>query len=513
MSDTTSTLEAPDANAGPLKIYFPPLTGLPEVGQPLHELSAGLFMALDGDPDVPPFDTNGYDTVYTQRVGDVNAEIVAHKISPTSFQASDTSVLVGDYSAMGTFSDWQLTLGGSGPILCMAIPVTTGTLTIKNTGATFPMDNSTASIQVHAQYLPQSPTNNGTPNNLVLQTDPPVVEVLELTFAGTAPDSGVVDLMKTCLQDWFNANLVQFDYVFNVANLNMTAAKGQFQWLMPTKVDYAYQDGRTADTSYFATLAMVTPGPWSGYVQQINASAIPGDSAHAAFSISSARVLSQIVLPSLAQSWNVDKSYFKLSNNNTEIDNTQNIPLAGVKVGAITYNPEITTLNVSINATQLVITSLIHTNVSPGIDSYVSNTAYLTLALKTGTDGTQYLTYASAKPALTNHWMETATWIIVTEAIVAVVGLIAAGVASVVLEGVALVVALVVIGIVAGLAAATPQIIAAVMNGAIGEGVPNLGDLVTAATDTVSWPGSSGLTLSEVVLNGALQLVGNPTPA
>ena len=501
--------------SGVYRLQMPPLKDLPSIGPLTHQVHSPLVRSLTAGSPLPPFDTNGYDTVYTQRVSDVNRQIVRQKVSPTAFSASDSTVLVGKYNVVGTFSDWQITLGGAGPILRMAVPVPTGTLTIEGSGATFPMDNSVCEIEVHAQYLPQPPAKNGTPSNLVLNTNStgnPVVEVMELNFTGTAPDSGVVDLMKTGLADWFNANLVQFDYVFNVANLGATADTGAFQWLMPQAVSYAYQDGLTADTSFFAALAMVTAPPYSGQVQQINASAIPDGTATAAFSISQQQMLSQIVLPALAQSWKVAPSNFVINNDGTEIDATQNITLAGVKVGAITYTPEITQLSVVVNATEIVVTTLVHTNISPGIDSYVSNTAYLTLGLQTGADGNQYLTYSQVKPALTNHWVDTATWIIITEAIIAIIGVVAAGVATGVLEGIQLAVALIIIGIVAGLAAATPQIIAAIYNNELSGVVPNLGDLISAVSDTVEWPGGSGLTLSEVVINGALQLVGNPTP-
>ena len=55
-----------------------------------------------------------------------------------------------------------------------------------------------------------------------------------------------------------------FDHVFATAILNDTAANGDFQWMMPTAVSYAYVDLKSAHDGILAVLCMTAAGGGTG---------------------------------------------------------------------------------------------------------------------------------------------------------------------------------------------------------------------------------------------------------
>ena len=65
-------------------------------------------------------DTFGWDTVFALRVDDVNKAIISGKSTPTTFSQSVNN---GEVVASGTFTDWQICMGGDGKLLHLALPI------------------------------------------------------------------------------------------------------------------------------------------------------------------------------------------------------------------------------------------------------------------------------------------------------------------------------------------------------------------------------------------------------
>ena len=97
--------------------------------------------------------TLGWDTTYVLRVSDVNAVLESSPNVPKTF-----SIVVDpeeNYKASGNFGPWQIGLGGSGGIVFLAIPITTGSMT--SGSKEYSMKGAIAYISVKLKYIPQIP--------------------------------------------------------------------------------------------------------------------------------------------------------------------------------------------------------------------------------------------------------------------------------------------------------------------------------------------------------------------
>lgn len=478
--------------------------------------------------------TLGWDTTYVLRVSDVNAVLEQSPDVPKRFDIVVDPV--ENYKASGEFGPWQIGLGGSGGIVFLAIPITTGSMT---TGEKeYSMNGAIAYISVKLKYIPQLPPAAGTLTqvagavaaftNQIAETDDlktdtsdrsesdPAVVVQNLVFLDKPPATYIRALMIGALQEWFVANLVQFAYIFATVNLNKKAADLEFQWLQPTYTGYAYFDGNTEENAYFSILNMTDGRSPDGLSHQIAPRSIPTGS-RAGFNISMQRYMEKVIFPGLVKGFpNATSSSFTLKNNNTIIDNTEYIKCEDVRVGLIDYTPYIHDFILQVVGNEIQIYTKTVTNISPGIRSVVENTSYQTIVVVTKPDGSQTLDFAETQPPRTSSYIDKDTWITITELIVSIAGAIAGVVAGVVIKGAAkIIMACVIIGIVFALAAATPELIAAVAGGGAAAKLPPIDLMVLNATSPVRWPGAAEFTLDTAYLNGAFQLGGNPhiTPA
>jgi hypothetical protein len=432
-------------------------------------------------------------------------------------------------------------LGGSGGIVFLAIPITTGSMT--SGSKEYSMNGAIAYISVKLKYIPQIPKGTQSKEGLakvlakvsanvfasleftneVLEIDDlkadtkdrsdmdPAVVVQNLIFMDKPPTTYIRALMIGALQEWFTANIIQFAYIFATVNLNQKAAQLEFQWLQPTYTGYAYFDGASEEDAYFAILNMTDGRSPDGLSHQIAPKSIPTGS-RAGFNIALPRYMEKVIFPGLVKGFpHASSSSFTLKNNNTTIDNTELIDCDQVKVGLIWYTPVIHDFILQVVGNEIQIYTKTITNISPGIRSVVLNTTYQTIVVVTKPDGSQTLDFQETQPPRTSSYIDKDTWVTITELVVAIAGAVAGIIAGAVLKGVAkIIMACVIIGIVFALAAATPALIAAVAGGGAAEALPPIDLMVLNATAPVRWPGSAEFTLDGAMLNGAFQLGGNP---
>lgn len=485
--------------------------------------------------NVIPADTNGWDTVFAIRISDVNHAIALQKSSPSDFSQSYTDEETGDTITInGTFGDWRLNTTGDGKNLHMSTPIATGTMT--RNGTTYDMAGVSATIEVNCDYVPPpvagvTPTPDGTLHALKLKTsstDPldQAVIVTNLSFPGARPGIVIVSIMQSVLQLWFNQNIISFEHVFSVVNLNLLADgdDGSFQWLQPTWSSYACTSGADEENSYFGVLCMVDQHDPSGLAHELCSSAIP-DGQCSAYMISVPVFLEYSVWPGIPYAFkNAKQEDFKLTQNKTCIENLNDLELEGVKVGAITYTPYVTKFELIVEATEIRTEMKAKINISPGIDSYIEMITHQIIELKSTTVddpdhpgqtiSKQYLDYADApgKETEINTYTETEAWVYITEAIA---GIIVAVLGIVVGELTEKVVARVIIGIIAALVvaviAAVQVIIEKVIAEGAAEGMPPVDPLVYAATHPIQWPTqTSEFTLTNALINGVFVLTGDP---
>ena len=494
-----------------------------------HELPRAPFrrrdtlMASETSSEVT---TLGWDTTYALRVADVNTVLRRSGSYPTDFEkVIDPNM---NYGIKGKFGAWQIALGGSGGIVFLSMPIPEGEMT--SGGTKYSMANSTAYISVKLKYIPQKPkrtppsaeTLAGANDALEIddlkvhtvdrsEVDPAVV-VQNLVFSSTPPPTYVRALMIGALQEWYNANLVRFAYIFSTVSLNEVAAHKEFQWLKPTYTGYGYFDGTTPETSYFGVLCMTDDDSAEGLTNQLAPKSIP-DGTRAGFNIAMSKYMEKVILPGLSKGFpHATTSSFKLRANNTIIENTELIECDKVSVNGISYTPYIHNFTIQVVGDEIQLYTKTVINISPGIRSVVENTAYQTIVVVTKPDGKQTLDFKQTRPPRTSSYIDKDEWVTITELIVSIAGAVAGVVAGVVIKGaVKIIIACVIIAIVAGLAAATPELIAKVAGGGAASALPPIDLLVLNATAPINWPGAeSNFTLSKALLNGAFQLGGDP---
>jgi hypothetical protein len=516
------TMHMPDLAEGQL-LRISVETAETAVRPPAPRLPSGLAprltsrLATRAAATTGGYTTNGWDTVYVIALPDVNAAIVSQKSSPTSWSATiQGGTFNPTINGTGSFGDWALTTGGSGSIVRMNIPFTA---TVVVGADTIHVAGGTAFVEVKLEYIPQPPTDGSTPNNLKVRTaggsqNDPVVTVSSVTYTSPAQDDGLDNALVELLAQWMNANLMQFEHVFATVNLGLDEAKGDFAWLSPTTTSYAYLDNVSISEALLGVLCMTEGRSAEDAVQEIGAGAIP-QGARSSFNLSLERVMSKMVMPGLPLEFtHAPAGAFSLSEDATQITATQHFDLDAVKVGAIDYTPNVTAYAITVVDDVLQTTISVHTPISPGIDAYFSGTYFSNISLATKDDGTQSLTWTQAEDPQTNSWYTVATWVVITEAIasliLAVVGAIASGVAAAVES----VVVKVLIGmLVGGVVAAIATVVSMIptwIAGSVPGPAPSVSGLVDGATQPQKWADSAEFKITQAVLNGGLQLGGNP---
>jgi hypothetical protein len=478
-----------------------------------------LAASQPGD-NTPGYSTNGWDTVFVIRVPDVNTAIAAKAVSPKTWSAKVPASLFGpEIDANGTFGTWSVTLGGSGSILYMAIPFTAD-LTTQNVQVT----GGAVHIAVKLDFIPQPATSNGTPNALVLRsrgdgdTDP-AVTVTSVSYTSpvyTDPDEkkALDNALKEVLGQWFNANLAAFSYVFATVNLGILEASGAFQWLFPTYTTYAYVDSGTMEDALLGVLCMTEQRDPSGAVQEISPGSLP-DGARASFNISQERFLQKMVLPSLPVEFSkAGKGTFAVTNNDTQVSASRSFSLDSVSVAGVDYTPEVDTFQITLVGSTLQTYAYIHTPISPGIDAYSQVTYYTTLVLGTKADGTQSLTFKETRSADRKSWYTVADWVqgveIAADVILAIASAVIGGVAAKIEKVIIRVIVALIIGGVVSAVAAVLEKIPEWIADSVPDALPDIDALVSNATASTTWTDATDFKISNVLLNGGLQLGGDP---
>jgi hypothetical protein len=457
-------------------------------------------------------DTQGWDTVFAIRLTDVNRTLAKPGVSPPDWNIVLTPDL---FFGSGSFGPWAAAQGGSAAILRMSAPITAGSVTFQ--ALPYQLAGATVYFQVELTYIPQPNANATTgQNELKVKKTPssphaPTVVVDEVDYGpNPVPDTMGNALVIGALQKWFNDNIGDFEHIFTTVNLAAKADKDAFQWLMPTYTSYAYLDGPTMDNSFFGVLCMCKGHDPGTNPPQLSAGAIPSG-ARAGFSIAQEDVLEQMIMPAMVTAFDkADSTYLQMSNLDTQVTNTKNIPLDSVKYGAIYYDPEIQTLDATVIGGVLQIHTIIHVNISPGIDAYIETTSFKAFALAPQATGLNTLTFVDAKPATQNQWTDVAAWITITEAIVAIIGAIAGIVIGAMGQVAKWIVTAIIVAILFGVAALLPELIAKFTAPGVLDQLPPINDLLLSPTTAIKWPAGGVFNVTAAVMDGALVLGGDP---
>ena len=503
----TATIAAldPTGGAAPVIEYrFPHLRQVPEAAAvaPSPQMGASAL-------------TYGWDTAFAICIPDVNAAIVKAGASPKNFTqvAPDQSC-----SATGTFGVWQVCRGGDGVLIHFSIPIATGSMSFQ--GKNYPMAGGVATIEVQLRHIPPQPQPQSAPgaapsaHDLVVriatdsETDP-VVSVIDLTVPD---DPGFIGraLMANLLALWFNDNLAAFSHIFSTVTINRVVDKDQFLWLAPTHTSYAYADGPTDAESILGVLCMTQQRPDGGIASQLSPNAIP-PGARAGFLISQARFLEEMVLPALPMAFpGSSAADFAMSPDGTAVVNIANVNMASVSCAGISYQPVLTSLNISVMGEEIVVASSTRTDIALGTYSEVTVTSYQRLKAATKPDQSQTLVYEQTRPPILDHSVQSTETGAALKIILAVAAVVIAAILTLLTGGAFLIVALIILALLVGLLEALPNLIANAVGNEVSDTSPSLALLVANATDPIRWQGGSDFVLTWAGMNDSLQLGGNP---
>ena len=470
-------------------------------------------------------DTYGWDTVFAIRADDVNASIKRLATSPTTFASSTTDPHThATVEVTGGFSDWAITLGGSGKLLHMSTPVTSlvAAGTVNDQPITFTYGPGTFEIEVELQYVPHEDPpagSTGTFHKLIVKSTPAtpeqqVVTVLGAYDFGTSNDehhlpfASVSDDVVAAMQSWFNANLADFEHVFATVNLGRTADQGQFAWILPTYTSYAYIDGPTLDTSVLGILCMTEGRDGTGVDQEVSPNAIPAGS-RAGFLVAPERFITEMLWPSMSLVYaGATSSDFALRADKTGLT-LANGPVTIKDMVDSDGNPHTTVLkNLELSTADATLTvdATTQTDVSPGITAFTHNVAQYTMALHQASPTVQTIYYVPYGKVTVEHWTEESEGVKITKIFAAIAAAVITVAIGVLTDGAGFVIAALVLGVLVGVGDKVPDIIA----DANTDDSPSVSLLTFNAVDPLQWSDQQDFTLDQVALNYSLQMGGTP---
>lgn len=469
-------------------------------------------VAPDPDPPPPPSApavyTYGWDTVFVIPATDVNRAIVDHKSSPPRFAADEP-----DFTVSGDFGDWQITMGGDGKNVRLALPLSAVHVAYKSTGKRYDFTSGRAIIEVALHYIPhtESSGSDGDPYALVVKDtasspSDPAVTMVQMTLDPT-PGTVTLAIAQQALDDWCNANLAQFQHVFAVVDLNRRVDTGQWAFVTPNYTSYGYLDGADLASSLFGVLTMTGDRTGEQLSEQLSVSAIPTAS-KAGFLVSQERTLLDLVRPAIIQTYKgLNDQNFLVSDDHTELylADGVSVDLAPVESHGSTYYPTLKQLTVKSTGNILTLTCFTETPVGLGLTAVTQSTHWYTVDLGAAKSG-QTLVFAEAQPPSIVHDVRQSPGSQLTQLIIEIAAAVALVLLTVLTDGAALIVG----GLVIGLLLGADQIVPALIEKVNTDDSPSIDLLQVNAVDPIQWTGSASFKLDSASLNVSLQLGGDP---
>lgn len=459
--------------------------------------------------------TYGWDTAFAIRLRDVNSAIVKARSSPRSFAFAPDS-----YSHLnGTFGDWQVRRGPTGDLIHLTVPITGGTLSwLENT---WPLAGITAIIEVRLETIAgevQSGSTRwdlrvkptGMPAYHELPSEPPA-SLVDVIYPDHALDGDGDAFLREALPIYFQNHLAEFDHIFASVNINEMEDTGDWAWLAPSFVSYAFVSGSSDDASHLGVLCLTQSEPVANRLCELAPSAIP-DGSLSGFLIGTHLLMKNIIRPALVRAFpGTSDSDFVLSKDEQRITLARSLDMPPHDYEGTTYQSKLDELTVSITGSALTLESESSVELSDGIHGHVRNTHFANVIITTLPDGKQTLSFdTSLSPILGNPWTTKDGAITVIEILVGVLAGFAAVAVTMLTAGTATLIALVVVGLVFGIAEAAPSIVAAALEGRTTDEMASVDGLLLTGVKPINWPDSTDYRLTAATLNGCLQLGGDP---
>lgn len=185
------------------------------------------------------------------------------------------------------------------------------------------IDSRTKTVETEFLFVYQL-TEAWKANLTILEADitkggSPPITVRNIQDLPTLDTDGWTPALSLLMSNWFNSNLSQFTQIFAQANITLTLDQTkQFNWLVPTAIDYAVTDTVSVPDGIFGMLIMTDGNPVP-VTTQVPANAIPDD-CDAAFIINGPVFVENMLLPGAMATLGItDSSYFTIDDQNLQV--------------------------------------------------------------------------------------------------------------------------------------------------------------------------------------------------
>jgi hypothetical protein len=452
-------------------------------------------------------DTFQWDTVFAIKIKDANAAIKAKASSPASMSYQ----MDADTKVDCTFGDWSLASTGDGRLIHMKIPITTAKITFDEKSLPINNINCVAEVQMHFyNAVSNDPKASGTFHDLKVKSHKD--DINEKLVTGVTMDFGsqtvsplAQGLLSQAIEDWLSANIQIFDHIFATVNLNKIIADGSYQWLMPTKIDYAFiSNTANPEDSTLGVLCMTENRDSNNLVTELSHNAIHPNSS-SGFLIAQSRLIYKMILPSIPSAFKgLAIEDFTVAEDGKSIslksiDKSFSIPHDGK-----TYNANLEAFKLSLEGRQLTLHAETKTTITPGIYAHTASDHTYELTLYNKPDGTQSIKYVEVGTPVVNQWTTQDEGVVVGEIIAGIIAAIILAILMVLTDGLILIAVIIIGGLLVGLVSNISNIIKLVGT----SDAPDISMLVFNCTQPIKWTGTNHFDLNYVALNGPLQLGG-----
>lgn len=457
-----------------------------------------------------PISLNNWDTATIVRADKLNEEIEKKKTYPLEigYQVQDKET-EDIYSINGLFLPWQITPGGDGRNLWFKISFKNGSFQIGENQVDLQDVSLTVSVSLAYFPRPEKEAEDGSYrlsiNTSMNHTEEDCVIVLSVEA------ENMTDIRKTefasVMRCWLNLEktLSMFQPLFATVVIDNNSS-ADFKWLKPTYMSYAYRDAPNIEDALFGVLCMTNERDGSEGISQMPLVAMKSNE-DILFLVNREIFVKYQYIESLTQAIpGTTDDNFVLGDDSLSVE-AKNIPLATIKYGAIDYQPIMKNFHVYFEETRVRTELQVDINISPGIDVHSYIETQHSLVLGQNAEGEPTMIFKNIGEPIVYNETETASWIVITEAIVDVI----IGVASAaIVETVKEVTQKVIISIVAALTAAVVgivihEIIATIVADGTLEKLPSITPMLEAGVSPVKWPftDSSIFEVENISYNGS----------
>lgn len=450
-------------------------------------------------------ETYGWDTIFAIDIEQLNTAISEVTEIPQSLDLKSSGMDVTI-----DFGKWTIGNGGDGKIINFILPIMSGNLNMGSHSINIPegnaileveldffdTDNQTNDPNISTKHLKLSQSKTNSEGNSP-------VTVTKVEFDKTNNDVILQGLLLEKLQDWIDTNIHIFDVIFATVNLSNSIDTGNFSWVKPTSVDYAFISNEDQSKSYLGILSMTEGRSTNGLTPQLSPfTLIPKSSL--GYLISSERCLTKLIKPSVTGYFTGLKSNaLTLSKDETALNLAANssIPIE-IKHKGKTYDCKLQDLDISITGNQFKIHFKSETEIDLDITSHIESTHTYNIIEKTLSNGKKSIAYNQVGKPVVNKWTTQPEGYEIAEIVIAIIAAIVIIILGILTDGAAFIIGALIIGLISGLAMATPKIISTVGK----DDAPDLNLLTTNINKPIIWPGQNKFNLTSAQLNGCLQL-------